>query len=329
MNVVSLFSGAGGFDLGMTWAGHDLVWANDIYEDAAQTYELNLGHPVDTRDIRQVPSSDIPACDVVIGGFPCQGFSVANWGRSISDPRNELYLEMVRVVEDKQPRYFIGENVKGLLSLNKGAAISRIVQDFEQAGYSVRCAVLNSADYGVPQLRQRLIILGTRSDISVHPIFPPPPTHVDPGRSKLLGLEPWRSTGDALKHFPDPAEGNSVPNHEYSRYKLRFNGHLGHRVVHSDRPAPTVTARGDDKGGVVVLHHHNNCRRMTARELAAIQSFPDDFVFIGTKTSAYRQIANALPPLLAEAIGSTLDPLTSALTGNDITNSDSETSKAI
>ena len=290
----------------MCWAGHEIVWANDNYTDAAQTYERNLAHPVDTRDISEVPSDDIPACDIVIGGFPCQGFSVANWTRSYSDPRNALYLEMVRVVEDKQPRYFIGENVKGLLSLNKGAAISRIVQDFARAGYSVRYSVLNSADYGVPQLRQRLIILGTRSDVADQPPFPPPPTHADPGRSKLAGLKPWRCAGEALKHFPDPADGNAVPNHQHSRYKLRFNGHLGHRVVHPDRPAPTVTGRGDDKGGVVVLHHPNNRRRMTARELAAIQSFPDDFVFCGTTTSAYRQIANALPPILARPIGLTL-----------------------
>ena len=329
MKVVSLFSGAGGFDLGMCWAGHQIVWANDNYLDAAQTYERNLAHPVDTRDMSEVPSGDIPACDVVIGGFPCQGFSVANWGRSHSDPRNALYLEMVRVVENKQPRYFIGENVKGMLSLNKGAAISRIVQDFARAGYAVRYAVLNSADYGVPQLRQRLIILGVRSDIVDYPSFPPLPTHADPGRSKLAGLKPWRSARDALKHFPNPSDGNTVPNHEYSRYKLRFNGHLGHRVVHPDRPAPTATGRGDDKGGVVVLHHPNNRRRMTARELAAIQSFPDDFVFCGTKTSAYRQIANALPPLLARAIGSILSPATSMGVDNASSTSDTGATKAI
>ena len=329
MRVASLFSGAGGFDLGMCWAGHEVVWANDIYLDAARTYEYNLKNPVDTRDISDIPSDEIPECDVIVGGFPCQGFSVANWGRSDCDPRNNLYLEMVRVIREKQPRYFIGENVKGILSLNKGTTFSRIIRDFCAPGYSVHHAVLNSADYGVPQLRQRLIIFGIRSDVSDLPPFPPVPTHIEPGRSYLTGLRPWQSVGDALKHFPDPSADNAVPNHEHSRYKLRFNGHLGHRKIDPNRPAPTVTARGDEKGGVVVLHHPNNRRRMTARELAAIQSFPDDFVFYGSKTSAYRQIANALPPLLAKAIGSVLVPHIGTHVNTDTPNGNDYTKKAI
>jgi DNA (cytosine-5)-methyltransferase 1 len=136
--------------------------------------------------------------------------------------------------------------------------------------------------------------------------FPPSPTHADPFLAALLGLKPWRAVGEALAHFPEPDGGLVVPNHEQSRYKLRFNGHLGHRVIDPLRPSPTVTARGDERGGVVVLHHPDNLRRMTARELAAVQSFPDDFVFSGTKTSAYRQIANAVPPLLGKAIGAML-----------------------
>jgi len=111
------------------------------------------------------------------------------------------------------------------------------------------------------------------------------------------------SVGKALAHLPEPGKFSSIPNHDYSRYKLRFNGYLGHRVIDPDKPAPTVTARGDDKGGVVVLHHPGNHRRMTVHELAAVQSFPDDFVFAGTKTAAYRQIGNAVPPKLAEALG--------------------------
>jgi DNA (cytosine-5)-methyltransferase 1 len=122
----------------------------------------------------------------------------------------------------------------------------------------------------------------------------------------MIGLSPWLSVGKALEHFPEPEDGRHIPNHENSRYKLTFNGHLGHRFIDPLRPAPTVTARGDDRGGVVVLHHPGNHRRMTARELAAVQSFPDTFVFSSTKTSAYRQIANAVPPLLGKAIGTML-----------------------
>ncbi len=303
MKIVSLFSGAGGLDLGLKWAGHEIVWANDIFLDAAATYKANISNHIDTRDIRDIPSSDIPNCDIVIGGFPCQGFSVANRGRSTDDPRNQLFHDMVRVIHDKQPRYFLAENVKGLVSLGKGKVLEQIIDEFSSAGYRVCHQVVNAADYGVPQLRMRLLILGVREDLDNSPYFPPPPTHSTPAKAKVLGLRPWLSVGEALAHLPEPEDGKNIPNHEYSLYKLRFNGHLGHRYIEPTRPAPTVTGRGDERGGVVVLHHPNNQRRMSARELAVVQSFPDNFVFSGTKSSAYRQIANAVPPLLGKAIG--------------------------
>jgi DNA (cytosine-5)-methyltransferase 1 len=305
MRVVSLFSGAGGLDFGLKQAGHTIVWANDIFEDAVATYRLNIGDHVDTRDIRKIKSYEIPDCDVVVGGFPCQGFSIANWGRVASDPRNKLYREMVRVVRDKRPKYFIAENVKGLVSMQRGAVLRRIICDFEALGYQVEYQVVNAADYGVPQLRMRVLIVGTRQD-QIAPVFPPAPSHTIPSNAKKLGLQPWASVGKALAHFPEPNNKIEIPNHQNSKYKLTFNGHLGHRFVDPSKPAPTVTARGDERGGVVVLHHPGNRRRMTARELAAVQSFPDHFVFVGTKTSAYRQIANAVPPLVGFAIGKML-----------------------
>ncbi|MDC7674695.1 DNA cytosine methyltransferase [Asticcacaulis machinosus] len=306
MKVVSLFSGAGGLDLGLIQAGMEIVWANDIFADAASTYRNNIGDHIDTRSICEIKSFEIPDCDVVVGGFPCQGFSVANWGRTMSDPRNSLYRELVRVVRDKRPRYFVGENVKGLASIGKGEILRRIVEEFEGLGYRVNYQVVNAADYGVPQARMRVIIVGVRKDVPDTLSFPPKPTHTSPDSASVNKLKPWFTVGKALAHFPEPEDGLNIPNHQCSRYKLRFNGHLGHRYIEADRPSPTVTARGDEKGGVVVLHHPNNHRRMTARELAAVQSFPDDFVFAGTKTSAYRQIANAVPPLLGKAIGTML-----------------------
>ena len=306
MRIVSLFSGAGGLDLGLVRAGHTIVWANDIFLEAAETYAANIGPHIDTRDIGLIGADEIPDCDVVVGGFPCQGFSVANWGRHSLDPRNQLYREMVRIIAAKKPKFFVGENVKGLVSMAKGEALKRIVSDFEELGYSVRYAVVNAADYGVPQARMRVLIFGVRNDISWTGPFPPPPTHTKPQMALTLGLRPWFSVGEALAHLPEPDKGRHIPNHECSKYKLRFNGHLGHREIDPTKPAPTVTSRGDDRGGVVVLHHPNNHRRMTARELAAVQSFPDDFVFVGAKTSAYRQVSNAVPPLLGEAIGKML-----------------------
>jgi len=305
MKIVSLFSGAGGLDLGLIQAGHEIIWANDIFEDAVATYRNNIGDHVDTRDISQIPSCEIPSADVVVGGFPCQGFSVANWGRTVDDKRNKLYCEMVRVITDKKPRFFVAENVKGLVSLGKGEILKKIVSDFTNAGYQTHWKVLNSADYGAPQKRMRFVMLGVRNDISKSDVsFPPISTHQNPtAKVRDKSLKPWLTVGKALSHLPEPEDAPDIPNHTYSRYKLRFNGHLGHRYIDPDKPAPTVTGRGDDKGGVVVLHHPNNQRRMSARELASVQSFPDDFIFAGTRTSAYRQIANAVPPALGRAIG--------------------------
>jgi DNA (cytosine-5)-methyltransferase 1 len=303
MRVVSLFSGAGGLDYGLVRTGMTIVWANDIFENAVETYRENVGRHIDTRDICSVESDDIPDCDVVVGGFPCQGFSIANWGRNIEDPRNQLYKQLVRVVAAKRPRYFVGENVRGLASFAKGAVLRQIISEFEDLGYRVHHQIVNAADYGVPQNRMRMLIVGERIDVPPTLIFPPKRTHADPDVAKIKRLKPWLSVGKALAHYPEPETPNAFHNHECSKYKLRFNGHLGHRRIEADRPSPTVTARGDEKGGVVVLHHPNNHRRMTVREMAAVQSFPDDFVFVGTKTSAYRQIANAVPPLLGEAIG--------------------------
>ena len=302
MNVISVFSGAGGLDLGFVRAGHKIVWANDNDPEAVETYRHNIGAHIVLGDIRDINTTKIPFGDILIGGFPCQGFSVANWRRSVTDPRNYLFREAARVLKHKQPRFFLMENVSGLTTMAKGKALKLICDELSSVGYKVSSAVLNAADYGVPQKRMRLFIIGTRSDLNVEVSFPPRPTHKEPDSLPLLQLKPWVTVGEALAHFPDPDEQNSIPNHECSKYKLRFNGHLGHRVIDPNKPAPTVTARGDKKGGVVVLHHPGNHRRMTARELAAVQSFPDEFVFSGPKTSAYRQIGNSVPPLLAEAL---------------------------
>ena len=308
MNIVSLFSGAGGLDLGLIKAGHRILWANDIYKDAIATYRANIGGFVDTRDIADIPSDEIPFADVVVGGFPCQGISVANWKRTMNDPRNQLYKEMVRVVQDKRPLFFVAENVKGIISLAQGRFLVAVKSDFSNAGYKIYHTILNAADFGVPQKRTRFIMFGVREDIAkCPPAFPPEPTHRNPrGKHTDPRLKPWKTVRQALAHIPEPGEADGIPNHDYSNYKLRFNGHLGHRFVEPDQPAPSVTGRGDDKGGVVVLHHPDNHRRMSVRELATVQGFPDNFVFHGSKTSGYRQVANAVPPTLGWVIGDML-----------------------
>lgn len=303
MRVVSLFSGVGGLDLGFINAGHTVIWANDVDKDAVETYRANIGDHIVEGQIEKIPSSMIPACDVVIGGFPCQGFSVANTKRHAGDSRNKLYLEFLRIIRDKKPRFFLAENVKGLTSLNGGKVLQMILQDFEGAGYRVKHKVLNAADYGVPQQRQRVIIIGIRKDSGVGVNFPPP-THGNLSSNTLLPIKPWIGIGDALKGIPEPEAAPHIPNHTYSKYKLLFNGYLGHRPIDPSRPAPTVTARGDNRGGVVVLHHPGNHRRMSARELAATQSFPMEFKFSGCQSSVYRLVGNAVPPVFAKALAS-------------------------
>jgi DNA (cytosine-5)-methyltransferase 1 len=298
MKIVSLFSGAGGLDLGFKMAGHSIIWANDLYGDAVETYKTNLGDHIVCKDIFGIDENEVPNCDIIIGGFPCQGFSVANTKRNINDERNQLYKQLMRVINAKKPKFFLAENVKGIFSLAKGEVLKMILDDFSSMGYSVQAKVLNAADYGVPQLRQRVFIVGVRNDIKYSFDYPAPTNNADGSD----GLSKWISVGDALSVLPDPDEPNNIPNHEYSKYKLRFNGYLGHRAIDPMRPAPTVTARGDDKGGVVVLHHPNNERRMSCRELATVQSFPIEYAFYGTRSSVYRQIGNAVPPLLAFAV---------------------------
>lgn len=298
MKVVSLFSGAGGLDLGFKMAGHDIVWANDLYSDAVETYRANLGDHIICENIFEVNTEEVPECDIVIGGFPCQGFSVANTKRNVADERNKLYKQLMRIIEAKKPKFFLAENVKGIVSLGKGEVLKMILNDFTNIGYKVQAKVLNAADYGVPQMRQRVFIVGIRNDVDFEFSYPLP-THSADGENDL---KKWVSVGEALSDIPNPDEPNDLSNHVYSKYKLRFNGYLGHRTIDPDKPAPTVTARGDDKGGVVVLHHPNNQRRMSCREIATVQSFPIDYAFSGTRSSVYRQIGNAVPPLLACAV---------------------------
>ena len=173
-----------------------------------------------------------------------------------------------------------------------------ILHDFEEMGYKVQYQILNAADYGVPQTRQRVIIIGVRNDIRWEYHFPTP-TNSANGEG---GLPKWVSVSEALSILPDPDLPNDVPNHTYSKYKLNINGYLGHRLLDPDKPAPTVTARGDNRGGVVILPHPSGERRMSCRELASVQSFPVDYVFSGNNSSVYRQIGNAVPPLLGYAV---------------------------
>lgn len=219
LKVVSLFSGAGGMDLGFINAGFEIIWANDFFEDAVNSYRKNIGKHMIHGDITKIKSSDIPdGADVIIGGFPCQGFSVANTKRSMEDKRNFLYKEMLRVIEDKKPKFFVAENVKGLLSMEGGKVIEMIKADFENLGYNVEARVLNAAEYGVPQARERVVIIGNR--IGVENPYPVK-THYIEGNEEE-GLLPAMTTEQAIGFLAD----KKITQHEIHISRRELEKHI-------------------------------------------------------------------------------------------------------
>lgn len=305
MTIVSLFSGAGGLDYGIKEAGNNILWANDIDKNAVETYRHNIGNEIHCADISTVKIQDIPDCDVVIGGFPCQGFSQANLRRTIDDERNQLYKFYYKVIAEKQPLFFIAENVKGILSLGDGEIIKQILTDFESAGYIVELHKVNMADYGVPQTRQRVVIIGqNKNKIGDKMLFQFPKKLYS--KDGLNGLKKWVSIREALEKYPDPDSPNNLYNHVYSKYKVVFRNFTAHRETNPNSPSPTILARGNGKGGVCAIPHYNGERRLTIRESAAIQTFPDDFEFFGPMGACYRQIGNAVPVKFAELLGKEL-----------------------
>ena len=403
--IISLFSGAGGMDLGFIQAGFDIIWANDFNADAVETYKKNLGDHIILGDISNIDSKLIKGkkyeIDLIIGGFPCQGFSIANKNRSMEDSRNFLYLEMLRVINDKKPKFFIAENVKGLLSMQNGKVIQMIKKDFEKIGYKVDYKILNAAEYGIPQLRERIIIIGNRLGLE-NPF--PKITHADlfPGEdnynkidTKYLnsGLKPFKTVEETIGFLKDIeirnqkvieeiiVEERTIYNHiasttvkesfwgrkysvdqskicDYLKYwraksKLstkKIDAHFGYkhtaghwfrkdnksgsipkpsdwwklkellkfddtydevvttfiekdikfeqslRITNWNRPSDTITATSPEI-------HINKERRLSARECALLQTFPDNFRFYGSLNSIYRQIGNAVPVELAKIIG--------------------------
>lgn len=295
--VVSLFSGAGGMDLGLVQAGLRIIWANDNDPDSVETYKANVDENIIFADIKDVKHENIPEADIIVGGFPCQGFSVANKFRSSKDERNTLYLEMLRIIKEKQPKWFVAENVKGILSLDKGEVFKMILNDFAKVGYYVEYKLVNMADHGVPQTRKRVIILGTRKNLPKkmrlhHPI----PTHSQKGED---GKKPWVTVGKAIKEF-----NKYVVSHDSrSTYKFVNRNFTGHRATDPDKPSPTILARGNGKGGVNATPHPFDNRRMSVMESAYIQTFQPTFKFKGSMTSQYRQIGNAVPVVYGKKLG--------------------------
>ena len=303
--VVSLFTGCGGCDRGIIGdftfnnnkyerLPYKLVYAMDIDQKALNTHKKNFdGSKVICADICEVDASEIPDCDVVIGGFPCQSFSTVNPTKDPFDDRANLYKQMVRVVKEKRPLVFVAENVKGLMTLHKGEIFQKVCNAFEEVGYTLSYKLLNAADYGVPQKRERVILVGFRNDLNIEFEFPQE-THK--GRWVPLSVAvPQLAIEEEKYYFSQRAvEGmkNAKPNMKRGLWQnldepcLTITSHLAKVSLNSRDPVLLVNA---DK---------ELYRRFTPREAARIQSFPDDFEFVGSDTDAYRQIGNAVPPVL-------------------------------
>ncbi len=306
-SIISLFAGCGGLDLGFVGdfeflgkkyskRNFEITWANDFDKPACQTFKKYFKHDIVCADISSVLKEkytslfDRPmpkTVDIVLGGFPCQDFSHAGKRKGFEGRRGLLYQSMAEVIRRTKPLLFVAEKVRGLLTMDGGEAIKTIVNDFTKLGYHVEYKLLTAADFGVPQMRQRVIIVGTRKDKL------PPFVHPEP----ILNAKSWVTLGKAIGDLEKLKEG-AMPNHYWSGAKK--NKGQGNNLVSVDKPGPTM--RTEHHGNIE--YHWNGKRRLSAREAARIQSFPDDFVFYPSTSAAYKQIGNAVPPVLAWHIAS-------------------------
>ena len=307
LGVISLFSGCGGMDLGFHKAGFNIKWANDIDKMACVTYAKNIGDHVVNGDITQLDYSKIPNADLILGGFPCQDFSMI-WKRGgIETDRGNLYQNFVEIVSLKNPLMFIAENVKGLLTANKKQAIKQIMSDFSETGkygYNTTPYLINFADYGVAQLRQRVLIIGVRKDIEEHYDIPSPLKRADEylsSKEALKGVKKVKhnnrhqnikpKTIEKLKLIPPGGNFTSIPK-DSPHYVKGMISHV-YRRLHPDKPSTTIIASG---GGGTWGYHYSEPRPLTNRERARLFGYPDDFIFEGTITEVRRQIGNSVPP---------------------------------
>lgn len=327
MNIISLFSGAGGLDLGFQKAGFNILWANEYDKTIWETYEKNHQTPLDKRDIRNIPSSDIPDCDGIIGGPPCQSWSEAGAGRGIDDSRGKLFYEFIRILKDKRPKFFVAENVSGMLADLHKEAVKNILSHFEEAGYNVTVNLVNAANYDVPQDRKRVFYIGFRKDLNINYKFPEPLNYKITLREAI-----WDLKDTAIK-AQDKNKTNGeeciIPNHEYmnggfstiymSRNRVRswdeqsFTIQAGgrHAPIHPQAPKMLFVEKNKR---IFVPGKENLYRRLSVRECARIQTFPDDFVFYYTDIAdGYKMVGNAVPVMLAYHVAKSIIAIIKAL----------------
>lgn len=355
-NCIELFAGSGGLGTGFANSGFNIISANDVWKAASETYIAN--HPsvkYIVKDIAKLSSDELldgtgytkNDVDVIIGGPPCQGFSTLG-KRFIDDPRNKLFKEYVRVVNEIRPKFFVMENVSGILNMEDGKVLKNILKSFNDIGYKLEYRLLNAAEYGVPQQRKRTIFIGTRTDIKIRY---PKKTHSLSGEKGLMqALTLWDAIGDLPQSDDEEITTYTIePQNDYQR-KIRNNATtlVNHNPpIHNEKarsmmkyiptgksiwdveakvpkeymptsgygntyarlnanePGMTITRNFSCISSSRCIHPYLN-RGLTAREAARLQSYPDNYIFKGTKSDIHLQIGNSVPPILAGKIASTI-----------------------
>jgi DNA (cytosine-5)-methyltransferase 1 len=316
MKIVSLFAGAGGLDLGFEKAGFCTVWANENDKTIWATYEHNFPRTkLDKRSITDVAPAEIPDCDGIIGGPPCQSWSEAGTGRGINDKRGQLFYDYIRILEVKQPKFFLVENVSGILHPKHAESFNGFLKAFENAGYVVSWKLVDANDYNVPENRSRVFIVGFRKDLKKKFEFPKPQKYKPVLKDAIWDL---RLAKVAKDHNKSHGESLDVANHEYmnggfstiymSRNRVRawnepsFTIQAGGRHAPIHPKAPKMKFISQNKR-IFEPKHEAEYRRLSVRECARIQTFPDDFIFKYIDIAdGYKMIGNAVPVNLAFAI---------------------------
>jgi len=315
MKIVSLFAGAGGLDLGFEQAGFDVIYANEYDSSIWVTYEKNHKGFLDKRDIRKISVDEVPDCDGIIGGPPCQSWSEAGALKGIEDARGKLFYDYIRILSAKRPKFFLAENVVGMLHKRNETAVNNIKQLFIDCGYNLSVTLINASDYGIPQDRKRVFYIGIRSDLGFAFSFPKPNY-----KRKFL-----KDVIYDLKDTPVPALPKNkanpdvvIPNHEYyiggfstifmSRNRVRQWDEFGFTVQASGRqaqlhPQAPIMPNVGKNHHIFVEGKEHLYRRMTVRECARLQTFPENFEFIYTDVdNGYKMVGNAVPVDLAYQI---------------------------
>lgn len=318
LRCASVFCGGGGLDLGFTAAGFEPVFSSDIVPVYCETIRSNLGnHVVEAHDLNQLSGQYVRKAvggpvDVALGGPPCQSFSILGSRKSTADPRGQLVFEYARFIKELKPRSFLFENVPGLLTVNQGRDWNELLKFFEsETGYHIQWKKLNAVNFGAPQFRQRVFLVGFRTKKDFQKFSWPSPCHSDGKGLFEEGLRAPRNSRLAFEQL------NDLPNHilrvHCDRVRNRYSQVLpGGRDrkdhtdrVHPDRPSGTVLVGSGGGGGRPFIHPSEH-RHITVREAARLQSFPDWWVFSGGTTAAYRQVGNAVPPLMARAVAKSI-----------------------